>query len=139
MRHPIRGLLICPTVAPLAYWLGTMGYAFLSDFRLDWFQALRELATIFAFGLPIACVATLVWGAPILYALRRLGWLCAATLIAAGALGGTIVAALLAFDQQDALFRVRMPLPAGAAIGALVGATCWRVGQGKAEPNRQAA
>lgn len=139
MRHPIRGLLICPLVAPLAYWLGVLGHAWSSDFRLDGVQALRELATITAFGLPIAYVATLVWGVPVLYALQRLGWLRAATLIAAGALGGTLVAALFAFDQQGALFRVMMPLPGGAAIGALVGGTCWRVGQGKAEPTGQAA
>ena len=130
MRHPIRGLLIGPTVAPIAYWIGVMVYGWVSDFRFDWFQALRELAIIAAFGLPIAYAATFVWGAPILYALHRIGWLRAATLIVTGALGGTIVAVFFAFDQQGALIRVHMPLPGGAVLGALVGGTCWWAGQG---------
>mgnify|MGYP001614472626 FL=1 len=135
MRHPIRGLLIGPMVAPVAYWIGVVAYAWVSDFRLDWFQALRELMMIAAFGLPIAYAATLVWGAPILYALHRLGWLRAAPLIAAGAVGGTIVAIGLAIDQQGSLFRVHMPLPGGAVLGALVAGACWWAGQDKAAPN----
>ncbi|OGT83397.1 MAG: hypothetical protein A3H91_07680 [Gammaproteobacteria bacterium RIFCSPLOWO2_02_FULL_61_13] len=107
-----------------------MVYGWVSDFRFDWFQALRELAIIAAFGLPIAYAATFVWGAPILYALHRIGWLRAATLIVTGALGGTIVAVFFAFDQQGALIRVHMPLPGGAVLGALVGGTCWWAGQG---------
>lgn len=138
MRHPIRGLLIGPTVAPFAYWIGVMVYGWRSEFRFDWFHSLRELMVIAAFGLPISYAATLVWGAPILYALHRIGWLRAAPVIAAGALGGTIVAALIAFDQQGSLIRVHMPLAAGAVLGALVAGTCWWAGQGTAEPNRQA-
>lgn len=135
MRHPVRGLLIGPLVAPIAYWIGVMANAWVSDFSLDWFQALREFLIIAAFGLPIAYAAAFVWGAPILYALHRLGWLRAATVVAAGALGGTIVAMLFAFDQQGTLIRVRMPLPGGAVLGALVAGTCWWAGQGKPEPN----
>ena len=74
MRHPIRELLIGPLVAPIAYWIGVIAAAWIRDVRLGWFQALRELAVIAAFGAPIAYTAALVWGAPILYALRRLGW-----------------------------------------------------------------
>lgn len=132
MRHPIRGLLIAPMTAPLAYWIGVMANAWLSDFRLSWLKALRELMVIVAFGLPIAYAAAFVWGAPVLYALHRLGWLRAATVIAAGAIGGSIVALCLAFDQQGSLFRVHMPLSGGAVLGALAGAACWWVGQGKA-------
>lgn len=132
MRHPIRGLLIAPMTVPLAYWIGVMANAWLSDFRLSWLKALRELMVIVAFGLPIAYAAAFVWGAPVLYALHRLGWLRAATVIGAGAIGGTLVAMYLAFDQQGSLFRVRMPLSAGAVLGAIAGATCWWVGQGKA-------
>jgi hypothetical protein len=135
MRHPLRGLLIGPVVAPIAYWIGLMAYAWVFDLGLNWFEALRELVMIAAFGLPIAYAVALVWGAPVLYALHRLGWLRAATLIVAGALGGTIVAVWLAFDQQGSLIRVRMPLPVGAVLGALVAGTCWWAGQGKAERN----
>ena len=102
MRHPIRGLLIGPLVAPIAYWIGAMAYAWIRGFRLNWYQSLRELTVIAAFGLPIAYAGALVWGAPVLYALHRLGWLRAATLIVAGALGGTIVAVWFAFQQQGA-------------------------------------
>lgn len=135
MRHPIRGLLIGPLVAPIAYWIGGMAHAWIRDFRLDWFQALRELAMIAAFGLPIAYAATFLWGAPVLYGLDRLGWLRAATLIVAGAVGGTIVAAWFAVEQQGTVIRVHMPVLGAAVLGALVAGTCWWAGQGKAEPN----
>ena len=136
MRHPIRGLLIGPMIAPIAYWTGVMADAWVRDFRqISWFQALRELMVITAFGLPIAYAAAFVWGAPVLYALHRFGWLRAATVIVAGAIGGTIVALWLGFDQQGSFFRVRMPPSGGAVLGALVGITCWWVGQGKAKHN----
>ena len=126
-------------IAPIAYWIGVMAYAWVRDLGLSWFQALRELVMIAAFGLPIAYAAAFVWGAPVLYALHRLGWLRASTLIVAGALGGTIVAMGFAFDQQGTLIRVHMPLPGGAVLGALVGGTCWWAGQGKAGPSGPAA
>jgi hypothetical protein len=138
MRHPIRGLLIGPLVAPVAYWIGVLANAWRNGARLEWFQALRELVMIVPYGLPVAYVATLVWGAPILYGLRRLGWLRAPVLIAAGAIGGTIVAILFAFDQQGSLFHVIMPLSAGAALGAVVAGTCWWAGQGKADGSPRA-
>jgi hypothetical protein len=139
MRHPIRGFLIGPLVAPIAYWIGAIAHAWLRDFRVGWFQALTELAVIAAFGLPIAYAAALVWGAPIAYALHRLGWLRATTLIAAGALGGTIVAEWIALQQQGVVIQVRMPMPVGAVLGALVGGACWWAGHGKPEPGGPAA
>lgn len=138
MPHPIRALLIGPVVAPIAYWIGAMADASVHDFRVSWFQALRELGVIAAFGLPIAYVAALVWGAPALYTLHRLGWLRAATVSVAGAVGGTIVALWFAFEQQGTFFQVKLPLPAGAALGALVAVTCWWVGQGQAKHNATA-
>jgi hypothetical protein len=90
---------------------------------------------ITAFGLPISYAATFVWGAPVLYALHRLGWLRAATVLVAGAIGGTIVALWLAFDQQGSFIRVRMPPSAGAVLGAMVGITCWWAGRGTAKPS----
>lgn len=122
-------------IAPVAYWIGVIVHAWARDFRLSWFQALRELMIIAAFGLPIAYAAALLWGAPVLYALHRFGWLRAGSAIVAGALGGTIVAAWLALLQQGSLFRIHMPLPGGAVLGALVGITCWWAGQGKAKQN----
>ena len=133
MRHPIRGLLVGPVVAPIAYWMGVMAAAWARDFHVSWFQAWRELGVIAAYGLPIAYAAAFVWGAPVLYALHRLGWLRAATVIVAGAIGGTLVALWLAFNQQGSFFQVRMPLPGGAVLGALVGGTCWWAGQDKAK------
>ncbi len=133
MRHPIRGLLIGPMIVPIAYWIGVMAYAWVRDFRLSWFQALRELLVIAAFGLPIAYAAALFWGVPVLYALYRFGWLRPATVIVGGALGGTIVAAWFALNQQGSLIRVRMPLAGGAGLGALAAGTCWWAGQGKAK------
>lgn len=139
MRHPLRGLLIGPMIAPIAYWIGVMAYAWLGDSRLSWFQALRELMMIVAFGLPIAYVAVLVWGAPVLYALYRIGWLRAGPVIVAGALGGTIVAVGFALSQHgDSLIRVHMPLPGGTALGALVAGLTWWAGQGGAKQHAPA-
>lgn len=132
MRHPIRGLLIGPIIVPIAYWIGVLAYAWASDFGISWLKALRELGVIIAFGLPIAYAAAFVWGVPVLYALHRFGWLRASTVIVVGAIGGTIVALWFAVDQQGSLVRVRMPLSAGALLGALAGSACWWAGQGKA-------
>jgi len=117
-------------VVPIAYWLGGMALAWVrQDWRIDASHALRELLVIVGFGLPIAWAAALVWGAPVLYLLHRLGWLRAWSVVIAGALGGTLVAVGLAFVQQGSLFRVQMPLPAGAVLGALAGIACWWAGQ----------
>jgi len=130
MKHPVRGLLLGPVVVPIAYWLGGTAHAWArQDFRFDVSHALRELLLIVAFGLPIAWAAALVWGAPVLYLLHRLGWLRASNVAIAGALGGTLVAVGFAFDQQGSLFRVHMPVAAGAALGALAGVACWWAGQ----------
>lgn len=132
MRHPIRGLLIGPLVAPIAYWIGMLVYVWVRDSGVSVSEALRHLALITAFGLPIAYAAAFAWGAPVLYLLHRLGWLRAWTVIVAGAVGGTFVALLFTYWQQGSLFKVHMPLPGGAVLGALVGGVCWWAGQGKA-------
>lgn len=132
MRHPIRGLLIGPVIVPVVYWIGVVGYVWVRDGHLRLFQALRELMMIVVFGLPIAYTAALFWGAPILYALHRFGWLRASTVIVTGALGGTIVAVWFTLEQQGSIIRVPMPLWGGAILGALAGLTCWWAAQGKA-------
>lgn len=129
MRHPLRGLLIGPLVAPVAYWIGVLLFARRDAPRLDWYPALRELGVIVAFGLPVAYAATFLLGAPMLYGLQRLKWLRGTSLVAAGAVGGLVVAAVFAAGQQGALFPVIMPLSAGAALGALVAAACGWAGR----------
>ena len=123
-------------VAPVAYWIGIMAYALSGESRFDWFHALRELGVICMFGLPVAYAVALVWGAPVLYALHRLGWMRGPVVVAAGAIGGTLVAAWIASSQQGSLIRIHMPLPAGAVLGALVAGTWWWVGQGKPKDTR---
>lgn len=129
MRHPVRGLLIGPLVAPIAYWIGVLLFARPGDARFDWSQVLRELMAIVPYGLPVAYAATLLLGTPMLYALHRLHWLRAWSLVLAGAIGGVAVAMLFAWDQHGALFQVIMPLSAGAALGALVAAVTWWTGR----------
>lgn len=129
MRHPIRGLLIGPLVAPVAYWIGVLMFVRRGSRGLDWYRALRELGVIVTFGLPVAYAATLLLGVPMLYGLQRLTWLRGTSLVAAGALGGIVVAAVFAAGQQGALFPVIMPLYAGAALGALVAGACWWAGR----------
>ncbi len=139
MRHSIRGLLIGPLVAPVAYWIGVMIWGRLDQPRFDGFEALRELKVILAFGLPLAYAAALVWGAPVLYLLHRLGWLRLLPVVLAGAVGGIGVAALFALGQQGSLIQVRMPWIGGAAIGALTAFACWWVGQGGTIPTTRPA
>jgi hypothetical protein len=132
VKHPVRGLLLGPLAVPIAYWLGGTALAWVrQDWRFDGSHALRELLAIVGFGLPIAWAAALVWGAPVLCLLHRLGRLRAWSVMIAGALGGTLVAAGLAFFQQGSLFRVQMPLLAGATLGALAGIACWWAGQAR--------
>ena len=84
---------------------------------------------IVTFALPVAYAAALLLGAPVLFGLQRLKWLNGASLVVAGAISGLVVAAVFAAGQQGALFPVIMPLYAGAALGALVAATCWWAGR----------
>lgn len=79
-------------------------------------------------GLPVAYAATRVWGAQVLAALNRVGRLNITTLVLAGVVGGTLVAFELASARQGSMFRLRLPLPAGATLGALVAASCWWAG-----------
>ena len=136
MRHPVRALLVGPVAVPLAYWLGILVYGLMSHFRFHWLQTLRELVVIFAFGLPIAYLAALVWGAPVVFLLGRLDRLQPLPLIVAGALGGTAVAAWFALIQPGgSIIQVHMSLAAGAALGAIAGIACWWAGQGKSRPD----
>lgn len=129
MRHPLRGLLIGPLVAPVAYWIGVLLFVRRDAVRLDLYRVLRELLVICAFGLPVAYAAVLLLGAPMLYGLERLKWLRSTSLVAAGAVGGMVVAAVIAVGQQGAVFPVIMPLYAGAALGALVAGAVWWTGR----------
>ncbi len=106
-----------------------MTYGWASGFRMSAQQATRELVAIVTFGSPVAYAATLLWGAPLLYGLRRLGWLRVSTLVAAGAIGGAVVAAWIAATQGEVMFRVQLPIAGGAALGALVAGGCWLAGQ----------
>lgn len=132
LRRPIRGLLIGSVVVPLGYWLAMAADATVHEVRFNLVHSLRELMIITAFGVPIALAAALVWGAPVVYLLHRLGWLRAVTMIVTGAVGGALISFLFAKFQTGGLLVVRMPLPLAAALGALAGGTCWLAGGGNA-------
>ncbi len=133
MQHPIRGLLVGPITPPIAYWVVASAHALANGSQFSWLEALRELAVVAAFGVPISYAVALIWGAPVIYALHRLGWLRASTLIVTGALGGLIVALWLYFEQRYALFQVWMPTPVAILLGALAGGVTWRAGQSRSE------
>ncbi len=138
-RHPIRGLLIGPPVAPVGYWLGSLALAWADGRRPGWSQAGRELAVVAAFGLPIAYGATVLWGLPILYALRCLGRLSAWTVILTGAIGGALVSIWFACEQQAAFIQVRLSMPGAVVLGGLAGGACWWLGLGRSKPAGPAA
>lgn len=139
MRHPLRGLLTAPLLAPISYWIGLLIWGRLDQRRFDGFEALRELKVILLFGTPVAYAAALVWGAPVLYLLHRLGWLRLLPVVLAGAIGGIGVAVLFTVGQQGSLIQVRMPWTGGAAIGALAALACWWVSQGGTRSDRAAS
>ncbi len=134
LRHPIRGLLVGAAVVPFGYWLAMMADALAREVRFDLTRALRELMVITAFGAPLALAAVFMWGAPVVYVLRRLGILRAATVVVTGAAGGALVGLLFAKFQGGALFRVKMPLPLAVVLGALAGGACWLAGRRSAAP-----
>ena len=134
MRRPVRGFLIGPVVAPIAYWLAMTADAVAHGVSFSLSHALREGLVIGAFGLPIAYGVALVWGAPAVYLLRRFGALRASTVAVTGGLGGAMVAFVFRVYQQGDLFRVRMPWPLAVALGALAGGACWWAGRGPAPP-----
>ncbi len=135
MQRPIRGLLLGPLVVPVGYWIGIMAYACIRGACADPNAALRELRVIFLFGLPVTYIAVLAWGAPAVFLFRSFGGLKnPVPLMVAGAVGGALLALLIEFLQQVGLFKVRLPLAAGAALGALAAASCWWQGQGRPAP-----
>lgn len=129
-RHPVRGFLIGPVVAPIAYSIAMAADAIAHNVPFRPSDAVRELLVILMFGAPVAYGAALALGAPVVFVLHRLGALRFSTMVVAGSLSGVIVALWLAASQEGSLFRVRMPLPLGAALGALAGGACWRAGRG---------
>jgi hypothetical protein len=133
-RRPIRGLLIGSVVVPLCYWLAMTADATAHEVRFNLVHSLRELMIITAFGVPMALAAALLWGAPVVYVLHRLGVLRAATVVVTGAVGGALVGLLFAKCQGGDLFRVRMPLSLTVVLGALAGGTCWWAGRGRVAP-----
>ena len=134
LARPIRGLLGGALVVPLAYWIAMMVDASAHKVLLGLSGAAREFFMIVAFGVPLAVVVALIWGAPIIYVLHRCGALRAATVVVAGALGGALVALLFHVVQAGVLYRVRMPFPLGVGLGALAGGMCWWAGRGNKEP-----
>jgi len=73
----------------------------------------------------------LIWGVPVAFVLHRIGRLRAWTLIVAGAVGGAMAGWWVVANQSGDMFRVRMPFPVGAGLGALAGAVAWQLGRGR--------
>lgn len=132
LRRPIRGLLAGAAVVPLGYWFAMMTEATIHGVRFGVVRTLRELMIVIAFGGPMALAMALLWGAPIVYMLTRMGALRATTVVVTGAVGGALASLLFAEIQSGGLFRVRMPLPLAIALGALAGCAWWLAGGARA-------
>lgn len=133
-RHPFRALLVSAAVVPLGYWLAMVAEATAHGVRFGFVRALRELMIITACGGPIALAIAVLWGAPAVYVLIRIGALRATTVVVTGAVGGALVSLLFAKIQNGGLFRVRMPLPLAIGLGALAGVAWWLAGGGRVAP-----
>lgn len=138
MKHPIRGFLLAPLPAPLAYYLGILVWRAWGGSSPGWPQALRDLEMCVLFGLPLAYATLVAWGVPVYFILHRTGWLRAWTFLAAGAMGGVLLALWITHEQRGAFMPVLMPVPAGLALGVLAASTGWWAGQdhNTAEPGR---
>lgn len=121
----IGALQVASTLAPLGYWLAMTIGAAIDGVGFSFRHAARELIVILGFGLPIAWLAALAWGFPVLVALRRAGVLSRWSGIAVGAAGGALVALAFAAAPHGDLFRVRMPFTLASALGAFCGGAWW--------------
>jgi hypothetical protein len=115
MTHPIRGLLVGPLAAPLAFWIVSAAHARAIGSH-TYEHTLYDMAFVVAITLPWSYAISWTWGALVVFGLR-----------AAGAAFGAWVMK----TQSGDMFRIWLPWWAGAIVGASVAAACWLAGRGR--------
>jgi hypothetical protein len=130
MTHPIRGLLVGPLAAPLAFWIVSAAHARAIGSH-TYEHTLYDMAFVVAITLPWSYAISWKWGALVVFGLRAAGRLRAAPVVLAGAAGGAAFGAWVMKTQSGDMFRIWLPWWAGAIVGASVAAACWLAGRGR--------
>ncbi len=127
-KRLLVAFLVAPLAAPVAYVLGTLVVElFRRGKPPSALSTLDLLIGVFTLGAPCAYVAALVAGAPIYFALRRLGLLSRTTVWLGGAAIGAAGALALAPYLRGELFSIRFPWWVAALLGLASAEVFWRM------------
>ena len=119
MKRFVRASLIAPLTAPVLYYAMAMAAALVDPLRRasSSQSSLNGLALVMALGAPIAYVATLGIGLPLLWIIGRVAPLTLARTILVGFLAGVAAATLLSPWLRGELVSIPLPLWQGALLG----------------------
>ena len=125
----VRASLIAPLATPLLYWVASLAEAFADPVRRAWVgqNLAGGAAVVFAFGAPVAYVATLAAGLPALWLARRFGSLTMGRTTLIGVIVGAVVAAVLAPSLHGELISVPLGPWRGGLLGGATAAVWWRL------------
>ncbi|HEX7796784.1 MAG TPA: hypothetical protein VF456_20620 [Vicinamibacterales bacterium] len=132
MKRLVRASLIAPLTAPVLYYAMAIGAALLDPLRRASVSQslLNSLVLVIAFGAPIAYVATLGIGLPLLWIVRRVAPLTLARTILVGFLVGVAVASGLAPWLRGELVSIPLPPWQGALLGGAAAAVWYQLAFG---------
>ncbi len=121
--------VVAPLATPLLYWLGAMVVVAADPARRGSLGRglFRSLELVFAFGAPVAYLATLAGGLPALWLVRRFGTLTLVRTALVGALVGDLTAAILHPWLTTAVVSVPLAPWQGAVLGAATAALWGRL------------
>jgi len=118
----VLAFLLAPIVAAGAWYLLRLAHLGFANGGLHWrTDVVALLLGALLVGIPLAGVVTWVAGAPAYLALRRLGWLRAPVVVAAGAVLGLVASGLVLWRTGD----LSLLHPFVAVIVGIVTAACW--------------
>jgi len=126
--RPLKAFLVAPLVAPTVCAAGLLIAELAARGSIPSARSgLSLVLGVFAVGTPLAYAATLVAGAPLYIALRRIGGLRRWTLWTGGVAIGIAVALLLAPALRGELFSIPFPWWAGGLLGLASAEAFWRL------------
>jgi hypothetical protein len=132
MKRLVRASMIAPLAAPVLYYAMAIGATLVDPLRRTSLgqSVLNSFALVMVVGAPIAYVATLGIGLPLLWIVRRVAPLTLARTILVGFLVGVAVASGLAPWLRGELVSIPLPPWQGALLGGAVAAVWYRVAFG---------
>jgi hypothetical protein len=119
MQRLVRASLIAPLTAPLLYYAMAIAAALVDPLRRASLgqSFVNSFALVMVFGAPMAYVATIGIGLPLLWMVRRLAPLTLARTMLVGFLAGVAMAIFLSPSLRGELVSIPLPLWQGALLG----------------------